>query len=89
MEAKFQESFKLSDFQSHLQYFEFYINDIVLKTFVNSSSDNKLSGSAENLQKNIRRMLNTTRRKWKCSDVIVKIHTAMMVSTGVRYVNSL
>ena len=56
MEAKFQENC------FRVQYFEFYINDIVLKTFENSSSDNKLSGSAENLQKNIRMMLNTTRR---------------------------
>ena len=31
-------------------------------------------------RKNIRILLNTTRRKWKCNDVIVKIHTAKMVS---------
>ena len=60
-------------FKSYLQCFEFYINDIVLKTFENSSSDNKLYGiNAENL------LLKTTRRKWKCNDVIVKIHTAKM-----------
>ena len=51
MEAKFLENFKLSDFKSYLQYFEFYINDIVLKTFENSSRDNKLYGNAKNLQK--------------------------------------
>ena len=51
MESKFLENFKLSDFKSFLQYFEFYINDIVLKTFENSSSDSKLYGNAENLQK--------------------------------------
>ena len=65
---------RLSDFKIYLKYFEFYINDIVLKTFENSSSDNKLYGNAENL------LLKTTGRKWKCNDVIVKIHTAKMVS---------
>ena len=86
IKIKFQQNFKLSDFKSYLQYFEFYINDIVLKTFENSSSDNKLYGNAENLHS---LMLNTARRKWQYSDVIVKIHTAKMVSAGVRYVNSL
>ena len=54
MEAKFLENFKLSDFKSYLQYFEFYINDIVLKTFENSPTDNKLYGNAENLHSLIR-----------------------------------
>ena len=31
-------------------------------------------------RKNIRIMLNTTRPKWKCNDIIVKIRTAKMVS---------
>ena len=89
MEAKFQGNFELCDFQSYLQYFEFYINDTVLKRLDNLSSDNKLSGSAEDLQKNIRIMLNTTRRKRQYSDVIVKIHTAKIVSDWRAVVNSL
>ena len=89
MEAKFQGNFELCDFQSYLQYFEFYINDTVLKRLDNLSSVNKLSGSAEDLQKNIRIMLNTTRRKRQYSDVIVKIHTAKIVSDWRAVVNSL
>lgn len=71
---------EFSNFQSYLEYFKFCINDIVLKRFGNSSSDDNFSGSAENSQDNIRIMLNTTRRTEKYSDVIVKINTAKIVS---------
>lgn len=69
---------RLSDFSSFLDYFNYYICDVITKTFKCTKGENELSKSTEISSLNICVMLNTKRTGRK-SDVIVKTNMALKV----------
>ena len=57
MATKSHGIFELSDFQTYLEYFEFYVNNIVLRILGSESSDENLSNKVEKRQENISMMV--------------------------------
>ena len=80
MATKSHGIFELSDFQTYLEYLEFYVNNIVLRILGREPSDENLSNKAEKRQGNISVMVNKARHMKQCSDVIVKVKTDLIVS---------
>ena len=70
------EVIKLTTFQSYLEYFKYYIHDIVSKNFGSTVGENDFTNSDE--MQNICVMLNTARRR--NSEIVVKTNSSLEVS---------
>ena len=72
MATKSHGIFELSDFQTYLEYFEFYVNNIVLRILGSESSDENLSNKVEKRQENISMMLKKARTYEAISNISCK-----------------
>jgi hypothetical protein len=71
---------KLKNFQTFLEYFEYYIHDIIRKNFENTTGESGFTTGCEASQQNICVMLNTSRCLRRDSDIIVKTRKSLEVS---------
>jgi hypothetical protein len=69
----------LSNFQSYLEYFEYYIRDIVYKMFGSTVGESRLIDSGEISHENLCVLLNTARTR-RNSDIIIKTNRSLEVS---------